>query len=113
MVKLTICARRRDDLTHEQFDTYWRDQHGPLIRATTEFSRHVRSYVQCHGVDSAGAFGAESDWDGIAELWFDDVEAMQRAFAEPRYLEVIRPDELKFVDLEACVSYLSEELKVI
>lgn len=113
MVKLTICARRCADLTHEQFDTYWRDQHGPLIRATTEFSRHVRGYVQCHGVGSAGSFGVESDWDGIAELWFDDVESMQRAFAEPRYLEVIRPDELKFADIEACVSYVSEELKII
>jgi len=60
---------------------------GPLIRATTEFSRHVRGYVQCHGVGSAGSFGVEGDWDGIAELWFDDVESMQRAFAEPRYLE--------------------------
>ncbi len=50
---------------------------------------------------------------GIAELWFDDVESMNAAFNEPRYLEIIRPDELKFVDLERCMSFVSEELEVI
>lgn len=113
MIKLTIWAVRKPGLSHEEFDTYWRDQHGPLIRSVTEFSRHVRRYVQCHGIEAGPGFGHSSNFDGIAELWFDDVAAMNRAFAEPRYLEVIRPDELAFVDIERCVSYVSEELTVI
>ena len=113
MIKLTIWAVRKPGLSHAEFDTYWRERHGPLLRSVTDFSRHVRRYVQCHGVDAGPAFGQASDFDGIAELWFDDVETMNRAFAEPRYLEIIRPDELAFVDIERCVAYVSEELCVI
>jgi uncharacterized protein (TIGR02118 family) len=113
MIKLTICAVRKPGLTHAEFDHYWRHEHAPLIRSVTEFNRHVRRYVQCHRIEVGDAFGSDGGWDGIAELWFDDVGAMQRAFSEPRYLELVRPDELKFVDLERCVSYVSEELEVI
>lgn len=113
MIKLTVCAVRKPGMSFEAFDTYWRERHAPLIRETREFSRHVRRYVQCHGVQSAGSFGAPAPYDGIAELWFDDVESMRRAFAEPRYMEVIRPDELAFVDIGRCLSYVSEEFEVI
>lgn len=113
MIKLTICAVRKPGMSHEEFDHYWREEHAPLIRSVTEFNRHVRRYVQCHRISAGDAFGTSGGWDGIAELWFDDVADMQRAFSEPRYLELIRPDELKFVDIERCLSYVSEELEVI
>ena len=38
---------------------------------------------------------------------------MNAAFTEPRYLEVIRADELKFVDMERTVSLVTDELEVI
>jgi uncharacterized protein (TIGR02118 family) len=113
MIKLTICAVRKAGLSHAEFDAHWRDVHGPLLRSVTDFSRHIRRYVQCHTADAGPAFGQDSGYDGIAELWFDDVESMNAAFNEPRYLEIIRPDELKFVDLERCMSFVSEELEVI
>ena len=113
MVKLTICAVRKSGMSHEEFDRYWRDVHGPLVKSVEEFTRHIRRYVQCHGIASATPLGSEGQYDGIAELWFDDVASMELAFNEPRYLEVIKPDERKFVDLDKCVSYISEELEVI
>ena len=113
MVKLTICAVRKAGLTHEEFDRYWRDTHAEVIKSVPEFTRHVRRYVQCHGVEGSGPLGGDGGYDGIAELWFDDAAAVERAVSEPRYLEVIRADEHKFVDGERCVSYLSEELEVI
>ncbi len=113
MVKLTICVVRKPGMSYEEFDTYWRDVHGPLVKSIDDFTRHVRRYVQCHGVASDVPLGGSGRYDGIAELWFDDVESIERAFNEPRYLEVIRPDEQKFADLDGCVSYISEELEVI
>ncbi len=56
--------------------------------------------------------GASSDYDGVAELWFDSVDELNKAFNEPRYLEVIRPDELKFADLVNCVSIVTEEIPI-
>lgn len=113
MVKLIICAARRADITREEFDSYWRDKHGPLVKSVAEFARHVRKYAQCHVVGSNTPFGAAGSYDGIAELWFDSAEEAETAFNEPRYLEIIRPDELKFVDPRKCISFMTEELQVI
>jgi uncharacterized protein (TIGR02118 family) len=113
MIKLIICASRRADITAAQFDAYWRDKHGPLVKSVTEFSRHVRKYVQCHLVETSVPFGIPGTYDGVSELWFDSVDQAKKAFSEPKYLEIIRADELKFVDPHRCISFVTEELRVI
>lgn len=113
MVKLIIFVVRKAGLTFEEFDSYWRDSHGPLVKSVSEFSRHIRKYVQSHRVDRGVPLAAPAEYDGVAELWFDSVESLNTAFSEPRYLEVIRPDELKFVDLEHSVSIVCEEFSVV
>jgi len=100
-------------MSFADFDRYWRHEHAAVIKSVAEFNRHVRRYVQCHRVESAVPFAGDAAYDGVAELWFDDAQSMQRAFAEPRYLEVIRADELKFVDLAGCISCVTEEFEVI
>ena len=110
MVKFIICARRKAGLTRSEFNTYWLNNHGPLVRSVPEFMRHVRKYVQCHLVAATSPFGGEAPYDGVAELWFDNAEDIARAFNEPRYLEIIRPDELKFVDISNCISVIAEEV---
>ena len=112
MVKYIICATRKAGMTHEEFKTYWRNNHGPLVRSVPEFMRHVKKYVQCHLVSSAMPIGAAGAYDGVAELWFDNPEEIEKAFNEPRYLEIIRPDELKFVDLEKCLAFITEEVPI-
>jgi len=113
MVQLLVCARRKQGMSKEAFHEYWRGTHGPLVKSVPEFMRHVRKYVQHHtlaeGVPGFPASSAEP-YDGIAELWFDSPEAIVRAFAEPRYLEVIRPDELKFIEHSGCMAFLAEEV---
>jgi uncharacterized protein (TIGR02118 family) len=113
MVKLVICASRKPGITREEFGTYWREKHGPLVKSVTEFARHVRKYVQCHWTESPVPFGIAAQYDGVAELWFDSVEEAQAAFREPKYFEIIRPDELKFVDPRQCISFVTEEVDVI
>jgi len=112
MVKFIICATRKAGLTRAEFSTYWRNQHGPLVKSVPEFMRHVRKYVQCHIVAGKSPFGGETAYDGVAELWFDTPEELTRAFNEPKYLEIIRPDELKFVDIFKCLSFITEEVPI-
>jgi uncharacterized protein (TIGR02118 family) len=112
MVKLIACARRKPGITRDEFSRYWLENHGPLVRSVPEFMRHVRRYVQCHIVSDSGPLGASSDCDGVAELWFDNLEGLRQAFNEPRYLEIIRPDELKFVDLRSRVTFVTEEVSI-
>jgi len=113
MVKLIICAVRKPGMSHEEFSAYWREKHGPLVKSVTEFSRHVRRYVQCHLAKTSVPWGTGSNYDGAAELWFDSAESAAAAFREPKYMEIIRPDELKFVDIEKCISLMTEENQVI
>lgn len=113
MIKLIINVVRKPGMSHEEFADYWRNKHGPLVKSVTEFTRHVRKYVQCHLTSSGIPLGTVGVFDGIAELWFDSVKDMEQAFSEPRYMEIVRPDELKFVDLAKCVSLVTEEVSMI
>ena len=113
MIKLIICATRKPGMSREEFNTYWREKHGPLVKSVTEFSRHVRRYVQCHRMETSVPFGIAAEYDGVAELWFDSIESAAEAFGEPKYMELIRPDELKFADLTKCISFVTEENQVI
>src|SRR5688572_7518594 len=47
MVKLTFALRRLPDLTREEFQRYWLEQHGPLVRSHAEVLG-IRRYVQTH-----------------------------------------------------------------
>jgi len=112
MVKVSIMVKRKPGMRPAEFHRYWKDVHGPLALGVPEFMRHFRKYVQCHPIADAFADmpGALSPYDGIAELWADNLDEVRRAFAEPRYLEVIRPDEEQFADLANCVVMVTEEV---
>ena len=114
MIKLTVCTARHPDMSHEEYLDYWRNRHGPLVASVPEFSRYIRKYVQCHPIPGTDTlFGSPCDYDGVAELWFDSVDDMMKAFSDPKYLEIVRPDELKFADFSRCMSIVSEENIVI
>jgi uncharacterized protein (TIGR02118 family) len=112
VVKLIICVKRKEGITRKEFDAYWQDQHGPLVKSIPEFMQHVRKYVQCHIAENSVPLGAAAPYDGVAELWFDSAEEIARAFDEPRYLEIIRPDEHKFADLAGCISFVTQEVPI-
>ena len=45
----------------------------------------------------------------VGEIWYDSREAMNASFQEPAYLEIIKPDELKFIDIAGCLSFIGDE----
>ncbi|MCW1383767.1 EthD domain-containing protein [Novosphingobium sp. KCTC 2891] len=117
MTILIVCIRRKPGMSFEAFDTYWRQQHAPLLRACGDFTRHLIRYEQYHVQDRdspvARMFGVTSNYDGVALLEFADADAMQAAFAEPAYLEQVRPDEPNFVDLENSLPFIVERHAVL
>ena len=83
MIKSISLSTRKDGTTHEQFVDHWTRIHGPLAHAVPG----IRRYVQSHIVDErrrADIPALDVDIDGIAEPWFDDRDAMKRAFDSPR-----------------------------
>jgi len=111
MVKLIVCAKRKPGMTHEEFDRYWHESHGPLVRSVPEFIRHVRKYVQCHIVSNSAPLGSSFDYDGVAELWWES-EAAFLAARGPDAREAGRlllEDEAKFIDLQRSPLWLNRE----
>jgi len=88
MVKLLLVVSRLPGLTIEQFSDRWLSVHGPIEASIPG----LRRYVQNHAVlEAYGVRGMSHD--GWAEMWFDDLAAMQRAWTSPEW-EQAREDGL-------------------
>jgi uncharacterized protein (TIGR02118 family) len=112
MVKVAALLKRKAGMSPQEFHRHWKDLHGPLVLSVPEVMRHIRKYVQSHTIDAglSNTPGGPGQYDGIAELWADNLDEVKKVLAEPRYLEVIRPDELRFLDLANCVFMVTEEV---
>jgi uncharacterized protein (TIGR02118 family) len=122
MIKLVFTLRRREDMTREEFQRYWREQHAPLVRRHAD-ALAIRRYVQVHARDTpldeavAGARGSEPRfYDGVAELWWDSVEELVEAFSSDAGQaagQELLEDEMRFIDLPRSPLWLGEEDVVI
>lgn len=117
MIKLAVLLKRRKGMSFEDFDRYWDGTHGDLVVGISEFTRHVRRYSQSHIVDPAyqgeGMAWKRSGFDGIAEVWFDNIDVMTAAFNEPKFVELVGPDDEKFIDREAVSILVTREIEKI
>jgi uncharacterized protein (TIGR02118 family) len=74
MQRVVIYLKRRTDLTQPVFFDWWLGQH----RALAEQLPGLRQYTI-----SLAAEAPDGPFDGMAELWFDDLAAADAAFASP------------------------------
>jgi uncharacterized protein (TIGR02118 family) len=82
MIKSVGLLTRKNGLSHEDFVKHWYEVHASLAHAMPG----VRRYVQSHILDERTRPDiptTEIEIDGIAELWYDDRAAMERANATP------------------------------
>jgi uncharacterized protein (TIGR02118 family) len=120
MIKLVFTLRRRPDISAEEFRRYWLEEHAPLVRLHREALGIVR-YVQSHRFETAldsvmqASRCALAPYDGIAELWWDSMEALLAASASAKgraaQAELLK-DERRFIDLPSTTIFLTEEHEV-
>jgi uncharacterized protein (TIGR02118 family) len=117
VLKLTFCLRRLSPLSLAEFQDYWLNKHGPLVRSLQPALGMVR-YVQLHRLpgDLADGMrrvrGAPEPYDGVAELWWESEETYRAARRNPDAREAGRElleDEAKFIDLPRSPLWLSRE----
>ena len=88
--------QKRADIDQQEFRTHWRTGHGALAAKLPG----LRRYHQNHIVDRTqrGITYARDglDFDGFSELWFDDLPAMQAAFAADE-VNALADDETRFI----------------
>ncbi len=116
MLILVFCLRRREELSREDFQRYWREQHGPLMKRNMQ-AFDARKYQQWHTLSGAEADkinrsrGGPTDYDGVAVVWWDDlahfVAATGTADGRAAGREMYK-DELNFIDLENSPIFMTE-----
>ena len=102
-VKVLSLLTRKPELDVPAFQSYWRTRHGPLAAKIPQ----ARRYVQCHVRPSGYAQGRTPRYDGVAEVWFDDFDAVRASGSAEIYQEV-RADESKFLAVPFPVIFATE-----
>jgi uncharacterized protein (TIGR02118 family) len=121
VIKLTFVVRRRSDVEPAEFHRYWRDQHGPLVRSLQSVLG-IRRYVQTHRLETPmndllrASRRALEPFEGVAELWWDDLDALVAATSSTEGSAAGRTlleDEARFIDLEHSALWLGQETEII
>ena len=105
MIKSIVVAHRKPGLNLDEFNKYWKDEHGPLA---AKLIPGVRKYVQNHLVAIPGI---EYEGDGIVEMWYDDIESYQKSMEYLRSGEAreLAEDGAKFADMSKAKVWIVEE----
>ena len=121
MIKLVFCLRRRSEMSREEFQRYWREQHAPLVQSKADVLR-IQRYVQVHSMPAEAnvalrqSRGAPEEFDGVAELWWESMEDLAAASSTDEGRAAGRElleDERKFIDLERSPLWMAEEHQFI
>jgi uncharacterized protein (TIGR02118 family) len=103
MVKVIAFFKRKPGLSVEDFQTYWRTTHADIVKKLPG----LRRYVQSHTLVSGYRKG-EPVYDGTAELWYDDTNAL-RALVNTPELTATQADEPNFLDPSTMGQIITEE----
>lgn len=120
MIKLSFCLHRLPQLSRDDFQSYWRNSHAPLVKRHRAALR-IRRYVQCHALTLAlndairAGRSAPEMYDGVAELWWDSLEDLQAAMTSPdgqAASAALLEDERKFIDLSRSPLWFGSEAEI-
>ena len=110
MFKHVALLVRKPSLTHEEFLEYWQQHHTPL-------ARDIEGVVRYHTVYPTDP--AHSEFDGIAELYFETLEELHAALGHPESRDYdptrevaakARADVDNFLDIERRPRFIGEEV---
>ncbi len=120
MIKISYLMRRQAHLSLEEFQSYWRSEKHPQAAPADAFSTlGIKRYVQVLPLESDARnlvigprIGLVDSFDGIAELWVEDIEALERDWSTEKakeYIEIFFKDEQNFIDWSRSTNLVSKE----
>lgn len=99
MIKLVNLVSRKDDYTHEEFVERWMGEHAEMAKDLPGLQKYVTSLPTAP---------EHSDYDGIVELYFEDMGALKAAFDSDTG-ESVNADAAEFIDMEQGPTMFVEE----
>lgn len=103
MVKAIYLIKRKPAMELEAFRDYWLTTHAQLALKVPG----LRKYIQSHTLLSGYRKG-EPVFDGIAEVWYDDTDAMRKIAGTPE-ARAVNADGYNFMDVPASAMLLTRE----
>ena len=120
MIKLVMCLVRHPDMTRQQFQDYWLNNHGPFFQKNAAIMR-TKKYVQSHTIDTPLNEGMRQsrnmlqEFDGVAEVWFESEEDMIAGMSTPEGQELgaaLLKDERNFIDHSKSSAFIVRETEL-
>lgn len=117
MIKFVFCLRRLPHLSRAEFLDYWHHHHGPLALSFQQVLG-IQKYIQLHTIETPfdavlrDSRGGSEPFDGIAEVWWESLEVVQRSLADPAAQSAwatLTEDEKQFIDLQHSPLWFGEE----
>lgn len=99
MTKIVDLLVRKDGYTHEEFVDRWQGDHAELAKNLPGLQRYVTSVP---------TKPEKAAYDGILELYFDDMAALSEAF-DSELAENVQADAAEFIDLGTGPRLIVEE----
>jgi uncharacterized protein (TIGR02118 family) len=91
MIHLHYFITRRQGLDDDRFYRYWRETHAPIVTRI----RRLKGYVQSHRIPF---HMNNTGYDGAAEVWLEDLDALEDLRASAEFREGALKDEPNFID---------------
>jgi hypothetical protein len=85
----------------------------PLALSLAPLRSLARHYVQQRSAEGVPNQLPLAPYDGIAEVWFDNLDDALKLLGHELFLSVIAKDEENFLDRSRTTIFISEETKVI
>lgn len=121
MIKLIYCVTKRADLSKDEFSKYWFENHAALMRRLAG-TLGVVKYIQSHTLatplndELPQQRRMEAPYDGITEVWYESLEALEKKFMDPAFREaraLLIQDEANFVDFSRSRVFFTDERVII
>lgn len=88
MIRRIAFIQRKQGMTVEEFWGHYRGPHATIIQKMPGLRKMVLSRIE-------GTHAEE--WDAVGELWFDDMTALEQAFASAEIASLLHVDRPLFL----------------
>ncbi|HZT50111.1 MAG TPA: EthD domain-containing protein [Hyphomicrobiaceae bacterium] len=109
MIKSLSLLTRKSGLSREEFRRVWEGEHAPLVKAVPQVRRYVLSFVLDEPTRPDVPTQA-MNVDAVAELWYDDMAALNAAAASPQ-MQAVQANGALY--LGAIKTFITEEVGII
>ena len=103
MIKVVSVLQRKRGMAPETYQDYWLNVHADIVCRLSGIKRYVQSHTRLNGYKKHDPVA-----DGIAELWFEDTDAL-RGLQGTAALAAVAADHVEFVAVDGHIQIVTEE----